>query len=164
VLVFQMNITKPVCEGVEHQVTIVLGAIALLGVGVCLYLYHGVRAAKRHLDLTDNWYHGETCPDRRARDPVKNYPERAKARAARERRNPPLQGEERGNWTDYFHAMYIPVLFMGVWIALLVAVVFDVFGKHADWIKEHGLTAVLVVVVGVICLFVGRYSAGPSRS
>ena len=162
-VVFQMNITKPVREGVEHQVTIVLGAIALLGIGVCLYLYHGVRSARRHLHLTDNWYHGETDPVRRARDPVQNYPERAAARAVRERRNPPLQGEGRGNWMDYFHVMYIPVLFMGVWIVLLAAVVFDVFGKQSDWIQQHGLTAVLVVGVGSIGLFLGYYWASRNR-
>ena len=87
---------------------------------------------------------------RRKRDPVKNYPERKDAKATREQRNPPLHGEGSNDWTDYFHSMYIPVLFMAVWIALLVTVVFDVFGRHADWIKEYWLTAVFLVVAFVL--------------
>lgn len=138
---------------------IMLGSMASIGSALCLFLFHSMRSAQNHLDLVDNWYHGEANPVRLKREPVKNYPERQDAKDFREKRNPPLQGEPSRDWTYYFKVKYIPILFLLAWIVLLLLVVFDVFGNHKDFIDQHGLTLVLLAVVAMVSLLIGRYTA-----
>jgi hypothetical protein len=158
-LVFQSSLKQgELRDGIQHQVSVVLGGISALGFTICIYLYWGIKAAQSHLDRVDNWYHGETDLVRLERSPVMNEPDRSKTRVEREKRCPPLQGTARGDWTDYFHNKYIPIMFMLVWTCLLAFVVFDGGRMYETWVKNNLLLIVLFVLVGVLCFGLGRAS------